>query len=299
METPLPSSRRRAVACLLASGLLLAVMDTLIKRLAVDFPVVQLMFVRCLGSLLVIGAVVLPSRGLTAFRTRRLSAHLLRALAGVGSMGCFFYAFKHLPLADVYVISFAAPLFLTALSAPLLGERVGARRWGAVLIGFCGVLVIAQPSLDAPPPLPLMVGLVGAAAYALAMIAVRSLAPTENSLSLVVYFLLVAGTVGGVAAIPVWVQPGLADLAIMLAIGVFGAGAQWLLTEAFRLAPAATLAPLEYAGLVWALLFGFAVFGDVPTLSVLAGGALIVASGLWVLGHNDEPLKEAIDPAVS
>ncbi|WP_207460277.1 DMT family transporter [Azospirillum sp. SYSU D00513] len=272
-----------AIGCFVAAIALFSVMDTLIKFLSAGYPVAQLMFVRSFVALSLVGGYVLATGGLASLRTKRLGSHVLRSLAGLASMACFFYAFKHLPLAEVYVLSFAGPLFITALSVPLLGERVGWRRWAAVLVGFGGVLVMARPSVDALPPFPVLVGLGAAFFYALAMLAVRGLARTESNGAIVTYLLLTCTAASAVFALPVWVAPSGGDLLLMGAVGTFGAVAQLFMTQAFRLAPAVVVAPFEYSGMLWATLLGFLVFGEVPTQAVLAGAAIIIASGIYII----------------
>ena len=272
----------RAIGCFLLAILLFAGMDTLIKYLSGGYPVAQLMFARSVVALVLVGGISVVRGGWGGMRTRRPFAHVLRSLAGLLSMGCFFYAFKHLPLAEVYVLSFAGPLFITALSVPLLGEAVGWRRWAAVLVGFGGVGVMARPEAGAPL-LPVLVGVAAAFFYALAMIAVRGLARTESNTAIVVYLMLTTTVVSGVATVPVWVQPGWFDLGLMLLVGTLGGAAQVLMTQAFRLGRAAVVAPFEYTGMIWATLFGFLVFGDVPTPAVLTGAGIIIASGLYIL----------------
>lgn len=272
-----------AVGCFLAAILLFAAMDTLIKFLTAGYPVPQLMFVRSLVAFLLVGGYTLwRGGGIAAMRTRRPWGHVWRAFAGLISMGCFFYAFRELPLADVYVLSFAGPLFITALSAPLLGEPVGWRRWAAVVVGFGGVVVMAQPSAGAPL-VPVLVGLCAALFYALAALAVRGLSRTETSASIVLYLLLTTTVVSGALTVPVWTAPTADALGLMALVGVLGAGAQVLLTQAFRRAPPAVVAPFEYTGMVWASLFGWMVFGDLPTAPVLLGAMVIIGSGLYIL----------------
>ncbi|HYF86074.1 DMT family transporter [Azospirillum sp.] len=272
-----------AVGCFLGAILLFAAMDTLIKFLTADYPVPQLMFVRSLVAFLLVGGYTLwRGGGIAAMRTRRPWGHVWRAFAGLISMGCFFYAFRELPLADVYVLSFAGPLFITALSAPLLGEPVGWRRWVAVVVGFGGVVVMAQPSAGAPL-VPVLVGLCAALFYALAALAVRGLSRTETSASIVLYLLLTTTVVSGALTVPVWTAPTAYALGLMALVGAIGAGAQVLLTQAFRRAPPAVVAPFEYTGMVWASLFGWMVFGDLPTAPVLLGAMVIIGSGLYIL----------------
>ncbi len=232
-----------AVGCFLAAILLFAAMDTLIKFLSAGYPVAQLMFVRSLVALLLVGGYTMTrGGGLAALRTRRPWGHVWRAFAGLLSMGCFFTAFKHLPLAEVYVLSFVGPLFITALSGPLLGEAVGWRRWAAVLAGFCGVVVMARPSAGAALT-PVVIGLCAAFFYALAMLAVRGLSRTETAASIVVYLLLTTTVVSGALALPVWVAPTALELGLMAVVGALGAFAQVLITQAFRRAPPSVVAP--------------------------------------------------------
>ncbi len=273
---------RTAIGCFLLAIFLFAGMDTLIKYLSAVYPVAQLMFVRSAVALVLVGGISVARTGWSGLRTRRPFAHVGRSFAGLMSMACFFYAFKHLPLAEVYVLSFAGPLFITALSMPLLKEPVGWRRWAAVLVGFGGVLVMARPEAGAPI-LPVLVGVTAAFFYALAMIAVRGLARTESNAAIVVYLLLTTTVVSGIAAIPDWVSPSLFDMGLMLLVGTLGGAAQVLMTQAFRLGRAAVVAPFEYTGMIWATLLGFLVFGDVPTPAVLVGAGIIIASGLYIL----------------
>jgi drug/metabolite transporter (DMT)-like permease len=239
--------------------------------------------VRSLVAFLLVGGYTLwRGGGIAAMRTRRPLGHVWRAFAGLISMGGFFYAFRELPLADVYVLSFAGPLFVTALSAPLLGEPVGWRRWAAVVVGFGGVVVMAQPSAGAPL-VPVLVGLCAALFYELAALAVRGLSRTETSASIVLYLLLTTTVVSGALAVPVWTAPTTFTLGLMALVGAIGAGAQVLMTQAFRRAPPAVVAPFEYTGMVWASLFGWLVFGELPTAPVLAGAMVIIGSGLYIL----------------
>lgn len=293
--TAQPDSVRYAVGCFILAVFLFSMMDTLIKFMTAGYPVPQLMFVRSFVALLLVGGWALARDGdLSSLRTRRPLGHVGRALAGLISMGCFFSAFKLLPLAEVYVLSFAGPLFITALSVPMLGERVGWRRWAAVLVGFGGVVImanpLANPAADAPL-LPIAIGLTAAFFYAVAVLAVRGLARTETATATVVYVLLTASVVSGVIAIPVWVMPDTFDALLLLAIGALGAGAQVTITQAFRRAPPAVVAPFEYTGMIWATLFGFLVFGEVPTPAVLGGAAVIIGSGLYIL--HRETMKSA------
>jgi drug/metabolite transporter (DMT)-like permease len=280
---PPPGTVLHGIGCLLGAVLLFAVMDTLIKGLSPDFGTFQIIFFRSLFALVPIGFAVMRAGGPAVLRTRRPAGHVLRSLVGLGAMISFFAALRYMPLADVYAISFAAPLFLTALSVPVLGEAVGWRRWTAVLVGFAGVLVVIGPTSGVFSPVALL-ALAGAFFYALAMLLVRRLSRTEGNATIVLYFTLTCVAAGGIGMIPDWVTPERpGQVAMLIGVGIVGGMAQLLLTNAFRLAPAAVIAPLEYTALFWGLLFGWMFFGELPTEALLLGGPLIVASGLYIL----------------
>lgn len=200
----------------------------------------------------------------------------------------FFYAFALMPLAEVVAIAFSAPLFITALSMPLLGERVGPRRWAAVVVGFAGVLVILRPGTELFQPvafLPLTASLF----LALAMLQVRLLTRTETNIALMTYMTSAGALVTAPFLLSGWVQPTGFDWALIVGMGIIGGTAQYLLTQAFRKAPASLIAPLEYSGILWAGLLGYWLFGEVPDRWVFVGSAIVIASGLYIL-HRETRL---------
>jgi drug/metabolite transporter (DMT)-like permease len=207
-------------------------------------------------------------------------------------MVCFFTAFALMPLADVVAISLSAPIFVTAFSVPLLAEQVGPRRWAAVLVGFIGVLVMVRPGSAALNDPVSFLPLVGAVLYALALIAMRKLGATERAPTTVFYFTLSCTVLSGLAQPFVWHTPDLADLALLICVGLLGGSAQLLMTQALRIAPAAVLAPFDYTGLVFSIVYGFAFWGEVPARVLLFGAAIVVASGLYIL-HRETLRKRA------
>lgn len=260
-----------------------AVMDAAIKYLTADFGTWQIMFFRGFFSLIPIAVLVARSGGgLGTLRTRRPLSHVGRALVGIAAAFCFFYAYSLMPLADAYAIGFAGPLFMTALSVPVLGEKVGWRRWLAVLVGFTGVLVMLRPgqgvlSLEALVPL-------GAAAfYALTMLYVRVLARTESNAAITFYFVVTMSAVAAIAMIPEWRTPQGWQWGLLVMVGVIGGVAQIAFTQAFRLTSPSLLAPFEYTAMIWAVLFGFVLFGDIPDKAIWIGGGIVVAAGLYII----------------
>ncbi len=264
------------------------VMDSLIKWLSAAYGTWQIIFFRALFALLPIAVLLARDGGVRALRTDRLLSHVLRALVGTVAIFCFFYSFANLPLADVYAISFAAPLIVTALSVPLLKEAVGWRRWTAVLVGFAGVLVMLRPGAGVIS-VAALVCLTGTVFYALTMIFVRHLSRTETNAAIVFYYMVTLTLVGAVAMIPDWRTPGPVDFALLAAIGIIGGIAQLSLTQAFRLAPPSLLAPFEYTGMIWAVSFGYLFFGEVPDEAIWIGVAIVIASGLYII-HREATL---------
>lgn len=276
------SDKTRGIAFMILAVGLFAVMDALVKWLGQGYSTVQLVFFRSLFAFIPLAFLIFRSGPREALTMRNPWGHLLRSLVGIVSLGTFFYAFAHMRLADAVAITFAAPLFVTALSVPLLGEKVGLRRWSAVLVGFFGVLVMVQPGAGVFQQIAL-VPLGGTVFYALAVILVRRLSRTESSASIVFYFTL-SCTLASAALLPFhWVTPGPTDLALLIAIGIIGGMAQITITKAFRLADVAVIMPFEYSAMIWAALLGFFIWGEVPGLNIWVGVGIVMASGLYIL----------------
>jgi drug/metabolite transporter (DMT)-like permease len=194
----------------------------------------------------------------------------------------FYYALEALPLTNSIAIGYAAPLFMTALSVPLLGERVGWRRWLAVVAGFVGVLIAAQPSA-AGVSAGALFALAAALFYALTLVTSRQLSTTESSHTILFYYSLFVILALGAWMPWVWETPRWGDLWLIVFVGVAGSFGQFFLNQAFRYGEVSLLAPLDYSGLVWAGLLGFILWRDVPTQWVLAGSAIIMSAGIYIV----------------
>jgi len=240
-----------------------------------------------------------------AVHTKRPLGHVGRGLVGLAGMFFNFAALARLPLAEVTAISFASPLVTVALAALLLKERVRIYRWSAVGIGFLGVIVMLAPHFDTArlagghtPAQTLGAVLAFAAACfnAGAVIQTRRLTDTETTSSIVLYFSLVCA-VGGLLTLPFgWVVPSSRELAALIATGLLGGTAHLILTESYRYAPASVIAPFDYSAILFAFLLGYWMFGEVPTSLVVAGAAIVVAAGLFVLWRERQlGLKRARD----
>jgi len=246
-------------------------------------PTVELAFYRFAFGLPPLLLWIAASRSPQPWRTQRPLAHLWRAAIGLTTMILAFSALRYLPLAEATTIGFAAPLFAVMLSALLLGEAVGWHRWGAVALGFAGVLVVMRPEASHLPPLGLLLALLAAFGVGVVTITIRQIGRTEGTQTTVLWFsglsILALGAMmpfyGHEHDGRVWL--------ILLLLGSFGGMGQILLTAALRYAPVAVVVPFDYVQLLWSVLLGWLIFTDQPPATTWIGAALIVASGLYTL----------------
>ena len=258
---------------------LFAVNDALGKWLVADYGVGQLMMLRSIGAGVVLAPMILSLKVKLVDR-RQAPLQVARVLCAAVDTFAFYYATRFMPLADVMTFYMATPLIVTALSAPLLGEKVERFRWIAVLIGFVGVLIALRPSPQmfswgAP------IALFGATSFALSQTLTRELRGI-HWLPLV-FWQFIGGGLLGAATIPwAWATPSLFDLALMFLLGVVAMVCFVFIVRALALAPASVLAPLQYSAIVWAAILGWLIWRDAPTLPILVGNAIIIASGLYV-----------------
>lgn len=271
-------------------------MDAVIKHVSqAGYSTPQILFFRNICAFIPITVLVFRQGGLSSLATQRPMGHLLRSLIGLTAMGSFFYGFRTLPLSDAISISFAAPLFMTALSVPMLAEKVGIRRWAAVLVGFLGVLIMVRPSANMETASLVM--LFGTVFFALAMIYVRKLSATETSLSIVFYFTVTGAVLSGCLMPWFWTTPGIVDLMILVSIGIIGGVAQILVTNAIKVAPIAILAPFEYTALLWATGFDILIWEIFPSIYTFLGAGLLVTTGLYILHRETHHGSRAKFPA--
>ena len=286
----------KGIVYMLAASATLTIMDAGIKWLTRDYPVPQIGFMRYAVGMLVATALAARLGGIATLRTKRPGGHALRSLFNLATMLTFYYALEALPLTDSIAIGYAAPLFMTALSVPLLGERVGWRRWLAVTVGFLGVLIAAQPSAEGISAGAIW-ALAAALFYALTLVTSRQLSTTESSHTILFYYSLFVVAALGAWMPWVWVTPRWEDLWLIVFTGIAGSFGQFFLNQAFRYGEVSLLAPLDYSGLVWAGLLGFIVWTDVPTPAVLAGSAIIISAGIYIV-RREAMLRRAQPPAV-
>ncbi len=273
----------RALLLMAVAVALFALMDAGLKLLSPHYPPLQVGTLRGLASLPFILAWIALTTGLRGLRPVRWPLHLLRALLGIAMMAGFVYGLRTLPLSTAYAITFVAPLLVTAMAVPLLGERVGPRRWVAIGVGLAGVLVILRPTGEGMLTLGGLAILLAAFCYAASAITVRLLARTDSTQAMVFWLMLLLGVGSALLAWPGWkpIQP--AHLGFIAGVGVAGSLAQVALTEAFRRGEASLVAPLEYSALVWGTLLDATLWGVLPDRVTWLGAAIIVASGLYLL----------------
>ena len=231
-------------------------------------------------------------RGGRAWRTRRLRDHGLNGVFQVVASNCTFLGVTLIQLAEVTALTFTAPLFATAGAALFLGEQVGLRRWTATAVGFLGALIILRPGLQAVS-LPAVIVLVGSAFIAAGILASRSLARTERPETIVLYLTLLMAVFSAPAAAVVWTAPTAAALAWLAGAGLAGTLGLTCMACAYRVAEASAVMPFRYASILFAALYGYVLFGEVPDLWTWVGAAIIVAAALYTARREAQLARKA------
>ncbi len=275
--------RLRAALLMLAAVLAFCLMDAGLKQLSTHYPPFQVSAIRGASSLPLVLTWALWIGGIQPLVRVRWSLHLMRGVLGIMMMGGFVYALRTLPLSTAYSIFFVAPLMITVLSVPFLGEHVGPRRWTAIAVGLIGVLVVLRPTGEGMLSLAGLAVLVAAFGYSVSAITVRIIARTDSTQALIVWLLVFMALGAGALAAPDWVPIRTSDAWLIAGIGVAGALGQYTITEAFRLGEASLIAPLEYTALVWGVLLDATLWGVLPDAVTWIGAGIIVASGLYLL----------------
>jgi drug/metabolite transporter (DMT)-like permease len=284
----LKTARRRAILCVLAASAAFALTAALVKGLGDGIPTIEIVLFRSLVSLLVILPLLLRHGGWSALKTRHPLNHALRTVYGFLGMLTSFYGYRMLPLAMVTALGFAMPLFLTVLSVPLLGERVGWRRATAILVGFAGVVVMVRPWHgglgDDPAALSAVVFVVlGVVAWSLAMISIRKMGRVgEANVTIVAWFSIGSAVIAAAAVLPVWVTPDSQQLLALIGVGIIAGIAQLLMTEGYRTGETTLVAPFEYSAILYTTLLGMFIWSELPDAWNITGIAIVVASGLYI-----------------
>jgi drug/metabolite transporter (DMT)-like permease len=270
----------RGIALILASTVFLGASDVTAKYLSATLPSIEIAWVRFLVFALIMAPAMVPGSPVYSLRTRQPAMLLLRGAALLFSSLFFISGLRFLPIAEASATGFVAPLFVTALSILLLGERVGLRRWLATAVGLIGVIIILRPGTGAFHPAAFF-PLVSAFAWACTLIMTRMMSGREHAATIMTYS-SIAGVCILTALVPlVWVTPSWHDLLFGILIGFTSTAGQWIVVLAFRYADASVLAPFSYSQLLWVSILGFVIFGEVPDVWTITGAIFIVASGLY------------------
>jgi drug/metabolite transporter (DMT)-like permease len=273
------SARLAGIGLMLLSIFMFSFGDAMGKFLVGTYSVGQLLWLRACAALLVLLPIVWKQRE-EFFHLERPWLQLLRVTLSTLEVAAFFLATVYLPLADVITYYLAGPIFVTALSGTVLGEQIGWRRWTAILVGFCGVLIALRPSAQTVS-WPAMIALGGSLSFAVLMLITRSLRATPDIVLASSQF---GGTflLGAVMSPFGWVTPSAGSLVLFAAAGLISVAALLCVNRSLKLAPASVVVPYQYSMIVWAVIFGFVVFGDVPSWATIVGAAIIIGAGLYI-----------------
>jgi drug/metabolite transporter (DMT)-like permease len=285
-----------AILYMVAAGMIFSFSSAASKLLAETYPVGEVLFSRVLVSLVVFSAFALPTAGFAVFHTRRPGAHVLRSMSQFTSQLLLLIAFTMMPLASATAINFSAPLFAALASAIFLKETVGATRWVVLTVGVLGVLIVTSPGTDTFQ-LGALYALANAVLFGTVTAGVRGMTSTESVKTLTIYQLTLLTLFYGMTLpiqfrMPVW-----ADAPLIIANGVTNMLGQYWWTRAIHLAPTSAVVPFQYLSLIWAMMFGFALWGDVPTVGLLIGSVIVVGSGLYLLWHESRRRRPPVEPS--
>lgn len=272
----------RGITYIVLALFLLTLADAATKWLGGSLPIWQIICLRALFILIPVAILTFRTGGLPTLRVHDYRGMAIRVFYYIGSTTLIATSMILLPLADAATLLFAGPLFVTALAPSMLGEQIGWRRWAAVLFGFVGVIIMLRPTADALQPLAL-VPVVAALFSSLRDIVTRRISATESTNAIMVWSTL-GLILAGLLTIPLgWVAITWSDFALLALAGTLGGVAHILMVEAFRVAEAAVVSPFKYSAIIWAVTLGYVIWGDVPDLFIIVGGAFVIGSGLYIL----------------
>jgi drug/metabolite transporter (DMT)-like permease len=294
----LTSLATNGVIVALVGMVLFALNDAMGKWLVSTYSVGQVVLIRSIAALVVLMPFVWWMGWKPLVRVERPRMQAARAVLSTAEVLSFYAAVYYLPLADVMTYWLAAPIYIAAVSPFLLGEHVGWRRWTAIGIGFLGVVIALQPSAAMFNSPAAAISIVGTFFFAFMLISGRSLRGTPDTV--LVFWQTVSAAIGGlVFALFDWVTPSVRDLVLLALLGVVAMTAHVLINRALKLTDASVVAPLQYTLLFWAIVFGFVFFGDLPTVPMMIGALLIIASGLFIFFREQQlDKKDKVLPAI-
>jgi drug/metabolite transporter (DMT)-like permease len=273
----------KAIGMMSLAVFLLSAMDLALKQLVEHYPSMQVVFMRCITSAPLLACWIV-ARDRKGFRVKHPADHLLRAVIGLIMLYAVGECFRELQLADAYAIFFAAPLLITLLSGPILGEKAGPYRLAATLVGFAGVLIVLQPGMNSQLiSYGAVMGLLAVVAYAFMVLLLRRMGHHDSTVAIAFWFIALVGVGAGLFSILKWKAIQWEHWPWLVLLGVSGTFGQLLLTGAFKRASVAVIAPLDYTHMIWAVIYGYLFWGHLPGLNTWAGTAVIVSSGLFII----------------
>jgi len=277
-------------AVMLLGMLLFALNDAMGKWLVASYGLGQIIFIRSVAALIILAPFLWMAGRKPILEAERPGLQLARVVLSTLELFCFYYAVMYLPLADVMTYWLAAPIYVAAAAPFLLGEKVGWRRWTAIALGFVGVIITLEPS-SAMFTMPALISIIGTAAFAFMMLSGRSLRNTPDK-TLVLFQTAGAGLAGLVFAPFDWTPlTSITEILLLGLLGIVAMSAHMLVNRALKISDAATVAPLQYTLLLWAVVFGYLFFDEVPRVTMVIGASLIVGSGLFIF-FREQQLKK-------
>ena len=280
---------------MIGSVICFSIMDICVKWLDY-YPVGQVLFFRFFIGFIPIFFIIPRDKIFNFYKTSRPGLHAFRAICGALAIIALFYGLRELPLADVISLTFGGPIFVTVASIFFLSEKVGIKRWSAVIIGFIGMLLIIQPAfveLNFYYISPIIFCIF----FACVAISVRSLSKTEPNYTIAFYFTFLCTVLGLCSLFFVeWVMPSLIDALILIIMGICGSVANLLLTQSYRLAETSLVTPIKYLSLVFAILFGFFIWNEIPKILTLIGAVLVILSSLIIFVREKHLKKQIVTP---
>jgi drug/metabolite transporter (DMT)-like permease len=289
-----------AIALRLLSVAFLATMSALIKLAELrGAGLAEILFFRQAGAAVLVTAIVATGPGIASVRTRRLPAHILRTVVGLAAMACNFAAVLLLPLAEATTILFTIPIFATLLGAFVLREPTGWHRWGAVAVGFVGVVIVAHPGSGHFVLWGAILGLVSALCTATVSILLRQIGRTESAMTTVFWFSWLSVPVLAVPFVPTVHAHDAATWALLVTIGLLGGAGQLALTAALRLGPVSVVVPMDYSSIVWATVYGWLLFAVLPAPATWIGAPLIIGSGLYIVWREHVRRQSETDTVIA
>ena len=274
------SNNFKAITAMLLAVFCVTIMSVQAKLIGIEYNAVQITFARAIVVLILLMPFIYKLGGLNFLKTKKPFLHFFRGLAGLIGNVMFFLAFQRLPVADVTVISQAVPIFSCILAIIFLGETIGWRRWTAITIGFLGVIIAINPSVNIA--VASLYALGGTLMWSTTIIFLRLLGSTEHPVKTVFYFMLVSVLITSIFQPFLWKEPSFEVILLFIGIGIAAFLTQLLMTYALQKAPASIVSPFNYTGIVWAIIFDYIIWNAHPMFATIFGGIIITISGIYI-----------------